>query len=91
MSALNVAGKLHPFTFFLLCFCLHSIGFLKLQNTRIMENEANGLTNPFVARHTTDPTLRLELLSHHQNGSRHDRDSGMGEEVRKTKYSIALR
>ena len=56
-----------------------------------MENEANGLTDSFVARHTTDPTLRFELLSRHQNGSSHDQDSVMEGEVRKTKDSIALR
>ena len=49
-----------------------------------MENEANGLTDPYVARHTTDPTLRLELISRDQNGLRHNQDSGMGAEVRKT-------
>ena len=33
-----------------------------------MENEANGLTDSFVARRTTDPNLRLELLSrNHKN------------------------
>ena len=41
----------------------------------------SSLTDSFVARRTTDPTLRLELLSHHQNDSRHDRDSGMGERL----------
>ena len=56
-----------------------------------MENEAYGLRDFFVARHTTDPTLRLELLSRNQNGLRHGQDSGMGTEVRKTDYSIALR
>ena len=56
-----------------------------------MENEANGLKDSFVARHTTDPTLRFELLSRHQNGSSHDQDSVMEGEVRKTKDSIALR
>ena len=56
-----------------------------------MENEANGLIDSFVARHTTDPTLRLELLSRNQDGSRHDQDTGMGAEVRKTEYSITFR
>ena len=56
-----------------------------------MENEANGLTNSFVARHTTDPTLRLELLSRNQNGLRHDQGIGMGAEVRKTEYRMALK
>ena len=56
-----------------------------------MENEANGLTDSFVARHNTNPTLRLELLSRNQNGSRHDQGTGMGAEVRKTEYSIAFR
>ena len=56
-----------------------------------MGNEANGLIDSFVARHTTDPTLRLELLSRNQNGPRHDQGTGMGEEVRKTEYSIAFR
>ena len=56
-----------------------------------MGNEANGLIDSFVARHTTDPTLRWELLSRNQNGPRHDQGTGMGEEVRKTEYSIAFR
>ena len=56
-----------------------------------MGNEANGLIDSLVARHTTDPTLRLELLSRNQNGPRHDQGTGMGEEVRKTEYSIAFR
>ena len=47
-----------------------------------MENEANGLTDSFVARHTADPTLRVELLSRNQNGSRHGQGSGMGAEVK---------
>ena len=51
-----------------------------------MESIADGLTNPFVARHTTDHTLRLELLSRNQNGSRHDQGIGMGAEVRKIEY-----
>ena len=38
-------------------------------NTRIMENEANDLTDSFVARRTTDPALRLELLCSDQNSS----------------------
>lgn len=46
-----------------------------------MENEANGLTDSFVARHTTDPTLRLGLLFRNQNGSRHDQGTGMGAET----------
>ena len=54
-----------------------------------MENEANGLTDSFVARLTTDRTLRLELISRNQNGSRHDQGTGMGAEVRKIEYSIA--
>ena len=56
-----------------------------------MENEAYGLTDSFVARHTTDPTLRLELLSSNQNGLRHNQGIGMGAEVRKIEYSIALK
>ena len=56
-----------------------------------MENEAYGLTDSFVARHTTDPTLRLELLSRNQNGLRHNQGIGMGAEVRKIEYSIALK
>ena len=32
-----------------------------------MENEANDLTDPFVARRTTDPGLRLELLCSFRN------------------------
>ena len=46
-----------------------------------MENKANGLRDSFVARHTTDHTLRLELLCRNQNGLHHDRGSGMGAEV----------
>ncbi|CAH3036745.1 unnamed protein product, partial [Pocillopora meandrina] len=46
-----------------------------------MENEAYGLTDSFVARHTTDPTLRLELLSRNQNGLSHDQRTGMGAEI----------
>ena len=56
-----------------------------------MENEAYGLTDSFVARHTTDPTLRLELLSRNQNGLRHNQGIGMGAEVRNIEYSIALK
>ena len=56
----------------------------------VMENEANGLTDLFVARHTTDPTLRLELLSRNQNGSRHDQVTEMGAEVRKIEYCKAF-
>ena len=56
-----------------------------------MENEAYGLTDSFVARHTTDPTLRLELLSRNQNGLRHNQGIGMGAQVRKIEYSIALK
>ena len=37
------------------------------------------------------PYLRLELLSRNQNGLRHDQGIGMGEEVRKIEYSIALK
>ena len=48
-----------------------------------MENEANGLTDTFVARHTTDRTLRLELLSRNQNGLRCDQHTVIGAEVRK--------
>ena len=55
-----------------------------------MENEASGLTDSFVARHTTDPNLRLELLSRNQNGSRYDQGTGMGAEVRNIEYSIAF-
>ena len=56
-----------------------------------MENEANGLTDSSVARHSTDRTLRLELISRNQNGSRHDQGTGMGAEVRNIEYSIALK
>ena len=56
-----------------------------------MENEANGLTDSFLARHNTNPTLRLELLSRNQNGSRHDQGTGMGAEVSNIEYSIALK
>ena len=53
-----------------------------------MENEANGLTNSSaVAIHTTERTLRLELISRNQNGVRHDQ----GTEVRNIEYSIALK
>ena len=55
-----------------------------------MENEANGLTDSFVARRTTDPNLRLELLSRNQNGSRYDQGTGMGAEVRNIEYNIAF-
>ena len=50
-----------------------------------MENEASGLIDSFVARHTIDPILRSDLLSRNQNGSR------MGAEVKKTEYIIAYR
>ena len=56
-----------------------------------MENEASGLTDSFVARHTIDPILRSDLLSRNQNSPRHDQGTEMGEEVRKTEYSIAFR
>ena len=56
-----------------------------------MENEDNSFTDSFVARHTTDLTLRLELLFLNQNGSRYDQDTGMGAEVRKIEYSIAIK
>ena len=56
-----------------------------------MENEANGLTDSSVARHSRDRTLRLELISRNQNGSRHDQGTGMGAEVRNIEYSIALK
>ena len=54
-----------------------------------MENEANGLADSFVARHTTDPALRLELLSRSQNSSRDDQVSETEAEVR-TAYCIAF-
>ena len=44
-----------------------------------MENEDNSFTDSFVARHTTD------------HGLRHDQDTGMGAEVRKIEYSIAIK
>ena len=57
-----------------------------------MENEANGLKNSSaVAIHTTDRTLRLELISRNQNGVRHDQGTGMGAEVRNIEYSIAIK
>ena len=56
-----------------------------------MENEASGLTDSFVARHTIDPILRSHLLSRNQNGSRPDQGTRMGVEVRRTEYSIAFR
>ena len=56
-----------------------------------MENEDNSFTDSFVARHTTDLTLRLELLFLNQNGLRHDQDTVMGAEVRKIEYSIAIK
>ena len=65
--------------------------FPSVANTRIMENEANGLTESFEARNTTDRTLRLELISRNQNGLRHDQDTGVGAEVRNIEYSIALK
>ena len=56
-----------------------------------MENEDNSFTDSFMARHTTDLTLRLELLFLNQNGLRHDQDTVMGAEVRKIEYSIAIK
>ena len=56
-----------------------------------MENEANGLTDSSVAKHITDRTLRLELISRDQNGARHDQGTGIGAEVRNIEYSIALK
>ena len=56
-----------------------------------MGNEASGLTDSFMARHTIDPILRSDLLSRNQNGSRPDQGTGMGVEVRRTEYSIAFR
>ena len=56
-----------------------------------MENEASGLIDSFVARHTIDPILRSDLLSRNQNGSRYDQGTGMGAEVRNIEYSIALK
>ena len=47
-----------------------------------MENEANSLTDSSVARHTTNRTLRLELVSRNQNGLRHDQGTWMEAEVR---------
>ena len=52
-----------------------------------MENQANGLTDSFVARRSTD---RLELLSHNQNGPRYDQGSGIGAEVREIEYKMAF-
>ena len=57
-----------------------------------MENEASGLIDSFVARHTViDPILRSDLLSRNQNGSRPDQGTRMGAEVKKTEYIIAYR
>ena len=56
-----------------------------------MENEASGLIDSFVARHTIDPILRSDLLSRDQNGSRLDQGTRMGAEVKKTEYIIAYR
>ena len=56
-----------------------------------MENEASGLIDSFVARHTIDPILRSDLLSRNQNGSRPDQGTRMGAEVKKTEYIIAYR
>ena len=59
-----------------------------IANTCIMENQANGLTDSFVARRTTG---RLELLSRSQNGSRHDQGSGIEAEVKQIEYNISFR
>ena len=56
-----------------------------------MENEASGLTDSFVARHTIDPILRSDLLSRNQNGSRPDQGTWLGAQVKKIEYSIAFR
>lgn len=55
-----------------------------------MENQTNGLADSFVARHTTDPALRQELLSRNQNGSSHDHVTMMGAQVRNVEYNIAF-
>ncbi|PFX11148.1 hypothetical protein AWC38_SpisGene25339, partial [Stylophora pistillata] len=55
--------------------------FPKSTNSFIMENEVNGLADSFVARHTTDLALFLELLFRNQNGSRYDQGTGMGAEI----------
>lgn len=55
-----------------------------------MENEANGLADSFVARHTTDLALLLELLSRNQNGPRRDQVTEMGAEVRQFEYNTAF-
>ena len=65
--------------------------FPSVANTYIMENEANSLTDSSVARHTTNRTLRLELVSRNQNGLRHDQGTWMEAEVRNIEYSIALK
>ena len=93
MSVVNVVGKLHPVTFnfptlLSVCRTLVSFSYKYVYHG----NEANGLTNSSaVAIHTTDRTLRLELISRNQNGSRHDQGTGMGAEVRNIEYSIALK
>ncbi|XP_027048207.1 uncharacterized protein LOC113675809 [Pocillopora damicornis] len=46
-----------------------------------MENEASGLTDSFVARHTIDPILRSDLLSRNQNGSRPDQGTWLGAQI----------
>ncbi|PFX11091.1 hypothetical protein AWC38_SpisGene25438, partial [Stylophora pistillata] len=55
--------------------------FPKSENSFIMENEVNGLEDSFVARHTTDLALLLELLSRNQTGSRHNQGTRMGAEI----------
>ena len=79
------------FKFFLLCFLFAEHWFPWVANTCIMENEASGLIDSFVARHTIDPILRSDLLSRNQNGSRPDQGTRMGVEVKKTEYIIAYR
>ena len=56
-----------------------------------MENEASGLIDSFVARHTIDPILRSDLLSRNQNGSRPDQGTWLGAQVKKIECSIAFR
>ena len=91
MSVVNVAGKLHPvtFNFSYSTFCLYNIGFLQLQIHVSWKTKLTVWQTP--PWPDTVQTLRLELISRNQNGSRHDQGTGMGAEVRNIEYSIALK
>ena len=57
----------------------------------IYHGKRSSLTDSSVARHTTNRTLRLELVSRNQNGLRHDQGTWIEAEVRNIEYSIALK